>query len=178
MYLVSQEARAQGQDARAQGQEQEQRLNTMQENLAEFLRRFENILTPTTPHRDALRASTPHGSQPRICPDFEFQTSPVDRDGVSHPELNTLPHTRSARTEDQAASMETHMGSARSTLPHIGSARTGDNVRETPSTMPHTSSARTEEQPIFRDTRTRDQDDAFEDTHTRDQDDVRDMRIR
>ena len=178
MYLVSQEARAQGQDARAQGQEQERRLNTMQENLAEFLRRFENILTPTTPHRDALRASTPHGAQPRICPDFEFQTSPVDRDGVSHPELNTLPHTRSARTEDQAASMEAHMGSARSTLPHIGSARTGDNVRETPSTMPHTSSARTEEQPIFRDTRTRDQDDAFGDTHTRDQDDVRDTRIR
>ena len=171
MYLVSQEARA-------QGQEQERRLETMQENLAEFLRRFENILTPTTPHRDALRASTPHGAQPRICPDFEFQTSPVGRDGVSHPELNTLPHTRSARTEDQAASMETHMGSASSTLPHIGSARTGDNVRETPSTMSHTSSARTEEQPIFRDTRTRDQDDAFGDTHTRDQDDVRDARIR
>ena len=157
MYLVSQ-------DARAQGQEQERRLNTMQENLAEFLQKFENILTPTTPHRDALRASTPHGAQPRICPDFEFQTSPVDR------ELNTLPHTRSARTEDQATSMEAHMGSARSTLPHIGSARTGDNFRETPSTMPHTSSARTEEQSIFRDTRTRDQDDALGDTHTRDQD--------
>ena len=176
MYIVSQ-------DARAQGQEQERRLNTMQDNLAEFLQKFENILTPTTPHRDALRASTPHGAQPRMCPDFEFQTSPVDR------ELNTLPHTRSARTEDQATSMEAHMGSARSTLPHIGSARTEDNFRETPSTlphigsartednfretpstMPHTSSARTEEQSIFRDTHIRDQDDALGDTHTRDQD--------
>ena len=176
MYVVNQ-------DSRAQGQEQERRLNTMQDNLAEFLQKFENILSPATPHRDALRASTPHGAQPRMCPDFEFQTSPVDR------ELNTLPHTRSARTEDQATSMEAHMGSAHSTLPHIGSARTEDNCRETPSTlphigsartednfretpstMPHTSSARTEEQSIFRDTHIRDQDDALGDTHTRDQD--------
>ena len=171
MYIVSQEARA-------QGQEQERRLGTMQENLSDFLQKFENILTPTTPHGDALRASTPHGTQPRICPDFGYQTSPVGRDGVSHPEHSTLPHTRSARTEDQADSMETHMGSARSTLPHIGSARTGDDVRETCSTMLHTSSARTEEQLIFRDTRTRDQDDAFGDTRIRDQDDVRDTRTR
>ena len=154
MYIVNQ-------DARAQGQGQERRLNTMQENLAEFLQRFENVLIPATPHRDALRASTPHGAQPRICPDFEFQPSPVDR------EINTLPHTRSARTEDQAASMEAHMGSARSTLPHIGSARTGENDREAPSTLPHTSSARTEERSLFWDTRTRDQDDALEDQDTR-----------
>ena len=97
MCLVSQEARA-------QGQEHERRL-------ADFLRRFENV--------DALRASTP-----RRFPDFGYQTSPVGRDEVSHPH-STLPHTRSARTEDPD-SMETHMGSARSTLPHIGSARTGD----------------------------------------------------
>ena len=54
MCLVSQEARAQGQD-------QERRLGTMQEGLADFLRRFETTRTPTTPHVDALRASTPHG---------------------------------------------------------------------------------------------------------------------
>ena len=120
------------QEARVQGQEQERRLGTMQEGLADFLRRFENIQTPTTPHVDALRASTPHSMQPRRFPDFGYQTSPVSRDEVSHPEHSTLPHTRSARTEDQADSMETHMGSARSTLPHIGSARTGDedNVGE------------------------------------------------
>ena len=164
------------QEARAQGQEQERRLGTMQEGLADFLRRFENI--QTTPHVDALRASTPHSMQPRRFPDFGYQTSPVGRDEVSHPERSTLPHTRSARTEDQAESMETHMGSARSTLPHIGSARTGDedDVGETRSTLPHTSSARTGEQLLFRDTRTRDQDDAFGDTRTRDQDDVRDTR--
>ena len=76
--------------------------------------------------------------------------------------------------------METHMGSARSTLPHIRSARTGDqdDVREMRSTLLHTSSARTGEQLIFRDTRTRDQDDAFGDTRTRDQDDARDTRTR
>ena len=169
MCLISQEARA-------QGQEQERRLGTMQEGLTDFLRRFENMRTPTTPHVDALRASTPHGIQPRIYPAFEYQPSPVGRDE----EHSTLPHTRSARTEDQADSMETHMGSAHSTLPHIRSARTGDqdDVQETRSTLPHTSSARTGEQLIFRDTRTRDQDDAFGDTRTRDQDDVRDTRTR
>ena len=149
MCLVSQEARA-------QGQEHDWRL-------ADFLRRFENV--------DALRASTP-----RRFPDFGYQASPVGRDEVSHPH-STLPHTRSARTEDPD-SMETHMGSARSTLPHIGSARTGDeeDAGETRNTLPHTSSARTGEQLLFRDTRTRDQDDAFGDTRTRDQDDVRDTR--
>ena len=173
MCLVSQEARAQGQD-------QERRLGTMQEGLADFLRRFETKRTPTTPHVDVLRASTPHGIPPRICPDFGYQPSPVGRDEVLHPEHSTLPHTRSARTEDQADSMETHMGSARNTLPHTRSAHTGDqdDVRETRSTLPHTSSARTGEQIIFRDTRTRDQDDAFGDTRTRDQDDVRDTRTR
>ena len=157
MCLVSQEARA-------QGQEHERRL-------ADFLRKVENARIPTTPHVNALRASTP-----RICPEFGYNTSPVGRDEVSHPELNTLPHTRSARTEDQPDNMETHMGSARSTLPHIGSARTGDedDVGKTCNTLPHTSSARTGEQLLFRDTRTRDQDDAFGDTRTRNQDDVRD----
>ena len=166
------------QEARVQSQEQERRLGTMQEGLADFLRRFENLQTPTTPHVDALRASTPHSMQPRRFPDFGYQTSPVGRDEVSHPEHSTLPHTRSARTEDQADSMETHMGSARSTLPHIGSVRTGDedNVGETRSTLPHTSSARTGEHQLFQDTRTRDQDDAFGDTRTRDQDNVRDTR--
>ena len=67
MCLVSQEARAQGQD-------QERRLGTMQEGLVDFLRRFETTQTPTTPHVDALRASTPHGIPPRICPDFGYQT--------------------------------------------------------------------------------------------------------
>ena len=165
------------QEARAQGQEQERRLGTMLEGLADFLRKFENIPMPITPHVDALRASTPHSRQPRRFPDFEYQTSPVSREEVSHPEPSTLPHTRSARTEDPD-SMETHMGSARSTLPHIGSACTGDedNVGETRSTLPHTSSARTGEQLLFRDTRFRDQDDAFGDNRTRDQDDVRDTR--
>ena len=189
------------QEARAQGQEQERRLGTMQEGLADFLRRFENLQTPTTPHVDALRASTPHSMQPRRFPDFGYQTSPVGRDEVSHPEHSTLPHTRSARTEDQADSMETHMGSARSTLPHIRSARTGDqddvqetrntlphimsartgdreDIGETRNTLPHTSSARTGEHVIFRDTHTRDEDDAFGDTRIRDQDDFRDVRTR
>ena len=162
----------------------------------DFLRRFETTRTPTTPHM-----STPHGIQPRIYPDFGYQPSPVGRDEVLHPEHSTLPHTQSARTEDQADSMETHMGSMRNTLPHIRSARTGDqddvrethsmlphimsartgdqdDVREARSTLPHTSSARTGEQIIFRDTRTRDQDDVFGDTRTREHSDDRNARSR
>ena len=167
-------------EARAQGQEHERRLE-------DFLRSLDNFKIQTTPHVNALRASTP-----RICPEFGYDASPVGRDEVSHPEINTLPHTRSARTEDPD-SMETHMGSARSTLPHFGSARTEDDRemrntlphfesartvddRETRNTLPHTSSARTGEQLLFRDTRNRDQDDDFRDTRTREQDDVRDTR--
>ena len=183
------------QEARAQGQEQDRRLGNMQEGLMDFLRRFENF--QTTPHVDALRASTPQ----RRFPDFGFETSPVGRDEVSHPENNTLPHTRGARTADQADSMETHMGSARSTLPHIRSVRTEDQddvqdtrntlphimsdrtgdreeMRETRNTLPHTSSARTGEHVVFRDTHIRDEDDAFGDTRIRDQDDIRDARTR
>ena len=61
--------------------------------------------------------------------------------------------------------------------PHIRSARTGDHD-DIRNTLPHTMRARTGEHIIFRDTRTRDQDDAFGDTRTRDQDDVRDTRTR
>ena len=134
-----------GQEARAQSHEHDRRL-------AEFLRKFENI--------DALRASTP-----RRFPDFGYQTSPVGREEVSHPH-NTLPHTRSACTEDPD-SMQTHMGSAHSTLPHFESAHTEEeeDAGESRKTLPHTSSARTGEQMLFRDTRTRDQDDV-RDTRT------------
>ena len=126
-----------GQEARAQSHEHYRRL-------AEFLRKFENI--------DALRASTP-----RRYPDFGYQTSPVGREEVSHPH-STLPHTRSARTDDPD-SMETQMGSARSTLPHFESARTEEeedageeDAGESRNSLPHTSSARTGKQISFRDT--------------------------
>ena len=186
MCLVSQEARA-------QSQEHERRL-------ADFLRKVENTKIPTTPHVYALRASTP-----RMCPEFGYDASPVGRDEVSHPELNTLPHTRSARTEDPDR-METHMGSARSTLPHFESARTEDD-RETRNTLLHTRSARTEDPdsmethmgsarstlPHFESARTEDDRETrntlphtssartgeqllFRDTRNRDQDDVRDTR--
>ena len=104
----------------------------------------------------------------------------MGQDEAMEPEHSTLPHIRSARTEDHGDSMETHMGSARSTLPHTRSARTGDHddIRETRNTLPHTSSARTGEHIVFRDTRNQDQDDAFGDTRTRDQDDVQDTRTR
>ena len=65
MCLVSHEARA-------QGQEHERRL-------ADFLRRFENFKIPTTPHVNALRASTP-----RICPEFRYNTS-LDSRGTGIP---------------------------------------------------------------------------------------------
>ena len=173
MCLVSQEARA-------QGQEQERRLETMHEGLREFLRKFETARPPNTPHVNAPMASTPYGISSRLRPEFGFQPSPVGQDEAMGPEHSTLPHIRSARTEDHGDSLETHMGSARSTLPHIRSARTGDNddIRETRNTLLHTRSALTGEHIIFRDTRTRDQDDAFGDTRTRDQDDVRDTRTR
>ena len=173
MCLVSQEARA-------QGQEQERRLETMHEGLKDFLQKFETARPPNTPHVDALTASTPYGVPPRMRPEFGYQPSPVGQDEAMEPEHSTLPHIRSSRTEDHGDSMETHMGSARSTLPHTRSARTGDHddIREMRNTLPHTSSARTGEHIIFRDTRTRDQDDAFGDARTRDQDDVRDTRTR
>ena len=173
MCLVSQEACA-------PGQEQERRLETKHEGLREFLQKFETARPPNTPHVDAPTASTPYGISSRLRPEFGFQPSPVGQDEAMEPEHSTLPHIRSARTEDHGNNLETHMGSAHSTLPHIRSARTGDHadIRETRNTLPHTRSARTGEHIIFRDTRTRDQDDAFGDTRTRDQDDVRDTRTR
>ena len=59
-------------EARAQGQEHERRLE-------DFLRSFDNFKIQTTPHVNALRASTP-----RICPKFGYDASPVGRDEVSH----------------------------------------------------------------------------------------------
>ena len=192
-----------GQDARGQSQEQERRLENMQEELSDFMRRVENNGNLIAPH--TLRASTPHRG---------YQPSPVSREEVLHSELNTLPHTQGARTDDQIDSMEMQMGSARTTLPHSSSARTeelcvsrdihtrdqDDALRDTRNTLPHISSARTEELRVSRDTRTRDQDDAlrdtrntlpyassarteeqlaFRDTHTRDQHDaVRDTRTK
>ena len=155
MCLVSQEARA-------QGQEQERRLERASMTFYRSLR----PRGPQIHHVDALTASTPYGVPPRMRPEFGFQPSPVSHDEAMEPEHSTLPHIRSAHTEDHGDSLETHMGSARSTLPHIRSARTGDHddIRETRNTLPHTSSARTGDHIIFRDTRTRDQDDAFGDT--------------
>ena len=160
-------------EARVQAEEHDRRL-------ADFLRQIETARTPAKPRTSALRASTP-----KVYTEFDFDESPVGRDEVPHPELNSLPHTRSARTEDYD-SIETHMGSARSTLPHIGSARTvettdafgdtrstlpqigsartvdiADAFGDTHNTLPHTSSARTEESSRFRDTRTRDKDALF-----------------
>ena len=160
-------------EARVQAEEHDRRL-------ADFLRQLETARTPAKPRTSALRASTP-----KVHPEFDFDESPVGRDEVPQPELHSLPHTRSARTEDYD-SIETHMGSARNTLPHIGSARTaettdafGDTRSTLPhiesartvdiadafgdahNTLPHTSSARTEEPPWFRDTRTRDKDARF-----------------
>ena len=170
MCLVSQEARA-------QGQEQERRLETMHEGLKEFLQKFETARPPNTPHVDAPTMSTPYGIPSRMRPEFGFQPSPVVQDEAMEPEHSTLPHIRSARTEDHEDSRETRMESARSTLPHIRSACTGDND-DIRNTLPHTMSARTGEHIIFRDTRTQDQDDAFGNTRTRDQDEVRDTRTR
>ena len=170
MCLVSQEARA-------QGQEQERRLETMHEGLKEFLQKFETARPPNTPHVDAPTMSTPYGIPSRMRPEFGFQPSPVVQDEAMEPEHSTLPHIRSARTEDHEDSRETRMESARSTLPHIRSARTGDHD-DIRNTLPHTMSARTGEHIVFQDTRTLDQDDAFGNTRTRDQDDVRDTRTR
>ena len=149
-----------GQEARAQSHEHDRRL-------AEFLRKFEDI--------DALRASTT-----RRYPTFGYQTSPVVREEVSHPP-STLPHFKSARTEDEEEAEE-----PRNSLPHISSARTGEQIsfRDTRirdsensrNTLPHISSALTGEHLLFRDTRTRDHDDEIRETRNREQNDVRDTR--
>ena len=155
--------------ARVQAEEHDRRL-------ADFLRQMESARTPAKPRTSALRASTP-----KVYSAFEFDESPVGRDEVPHSELNSLPHTRSARTEEYDSiethmgsarntlphtrsarteeydSIETHMGSARNMLPHIGSARTvesTDAYGDTRSTLPHSGSARTV-----------DIADAFGDTH-------------
>ena len=49
MCLVSQEARA-------QGEQQERQIQTMQEGLQDFLRKFETARPPNTPHVDTPRA--------------------------------------------------------------------------------------------------------------------------
>ena len=180
MCLVSQEARA-------QGEQQERQLQTMQEGLQDFLRKFESARPPNTPHEDAPTASTPYGAPARMRPDFEFQPSPVVQEDARQAIRSTLPHIRSARTVDHEDIHETcidparstlpHIASARtgyhediretridharSTLPHIVSARTGDHVdiRESRNTLPHIRCARTGEHNAFRDARTRDQDD-------------------
>ena len=188
MCLVSREARA-------QGEEQERRLETMHEGLKDFLQKFEPARPPNTPHVDAPTASTLYGIPARMRPEFEFQPSPVGQDEAMEPIHSTLPHIRSARTGDHEDIRETRMESARSTLPHIRSARTGDHedtqetrMESARNTLPHIRSARTGEHNIFRDARTRDQDDfrdtrirehdAFRDTCTRDQDAVRNTRTR
>ena len=177
MFIVSQEARA-------QGEEQERWLGTMHEGLQDFLRKFEPAHPPNTPHVDAPTASTPYGVPARMRPEFEFQPSPVGQDEAMQPVHSTLPHIRSARTGDHEDIRETRMESARSTLPHIGSARTGDHedIRETRmesarNTLLHIRCARTGEHNIFRDARTRDQDD-FRDMRTREHDAFRDTRTR
>ena len=155
------------QDSRGQSEDQERRLENMQEELTDFMRRVEMNGNPIAPH--ALRASTPH----RRYPTFGYEPSPVNREEVLHPEINTLPHI-------QSDSMETQMGSARTTLPHSSTARTeelrasrdhhtrdyDDALQDTRTTLPHISSARTEELRVSRDNHTRDQDDALRDTRT------------
>ena len=144
----------------------------MQEELTDFMRRVEMNGNPIAPH--ALRASTPH----RSYPTFGYEPSPVSREEVLQSEINMLPHTQGAHTEDQIDSMETQMGSARTTLPHSSSLRTeelrascdnhtrdyDDALWDTRTTFPHISSARTEELRVSRDNHTRDQDDALRDT--------------
>ena len=162
------------QDSRGQKEDQERRLENMQEELNDFMRRVEMHGTPIAPH--ALRASTPH----RGYPTFGFESSPVNREEVLHPEISTLPHVQSARTEDQGDSMETQMGSARSTMPLSGTTHTvelrasldhrtrdyDDALRDTRTTLLHISSARTEELRVSRDNYTRDHDDVPRDTPT------------
>ena len=125
MCLVSREARA-------QGEEQERRLETMHECLKEFLQKFEPARPPNTPQVDAPTASTPYGIAARMRPEFGFQPSPVGQDEAMEPVRNTLPHIRSARTEEHGDIRETRMESACNTLPHIRSARTEDHedIRE------------------------------------------------
>ena len=94
------------QEARAQSQEHDRRL-------VDFMRNVEKKNIPTTPHVYALRASTP-----RMCPEFNYDASPVERDEASHPRPSTLPHFESARTEEDRET--------RNTLPHAQSARTED----------------------------------------------------
>ena len=140
-----------GQEARAQSHEHDRRL-------AEFLRKFEDI--------DALRASTP-----RRYPTFGYQTSPVVREEVSHPS-STLPHFKSARTEDEEEAEETRSSGEQISFRDTR-IRDSENSRNT---LQHISSARTEEHLLFRDTRTQDHDDDIRETRNREQNDVRDTR--
>ena len=167
--------------ARAQGQEHERRL-------VDFLRKAENIRIPTT-----LTSTLWGRARPKYARNSGITHHQWDETRL-HTEKSTRCRTPGVRAQRiRPDSMETHMGSTRSTLPHIGSARTGDHddafgdTRNTlphtrsartedhedafgdmHNTLPHTSSARTGEQPMFRDTRTREHDDAFGDTRTRD----------
>ena len=102
MCLVSREARA-------QGEQQERQMQTMQEGLQDFLRKFETARPPNTPHVDTPTASTPYGVPTRIRPDFEFQPSPVIQEDARQAIHSTLPHIRSARTVDHEDTHETRI---------------------------------------------------------------------
>ena len=93
-------------EGRARSLEQDRRLQTMHVGLTEFLQKCEpthlsaahQISTPTasTPYSQ----STPTGPPARIRPEFGFQPSPVDHEESAR---STLPHIRSARTEEHDA---------------------------------------------------------------------------
>ena len=97
-------------EGRARSLEQDRRLQTMHVGLTEFLQKCEpthlsaahQISTPTasTPYSQ----STPTGHPARIRPEFGFQPSPVDHEESAR---STLPHIRSARTEEHDAFRDT-----------------------------------------------------------------------
>ena len=166
MCLVSREARA-------QGEQQERQLQTMQEGLQDFLRKFETARPPNTPHVDTPTASTPYGVPTRLRPEFEFQPSPVIQEDARQGIHSTLPHIRSVRTVDQGDHED--IRESRNTLPHIRCARTGEHNAFRDALTRDQDDFR--EHDAFRDTRTREHD-AFRDTRTREHSDDRDARNR
>ena len=151
-------------DGRAREKYQERRIEAMHVGITEFLERCDPAPLAASCPLGAPIASTPYtpstptGVPSRLCPDFDFQPSPVSQDKSTEPARSTDSRirdrndTRDTRIRDHDDARDTH-------------TRDHDDIRDT----------RIREHNDARDTRIREHNDA-RDTRIRDHHDTRDLR--